>query len=473
MPSQSYNPNKVPKLIKLHDIFLRKFLLLFVTIFISLGIIFYLWIKDIYIEQTKIDLLHNINITSIQINNLQDVDQIAKKIKKLINLRVTIISQDGTVLGESDKDFSAMDNHLNRAEVIQAAYQEYGSIIRYSKTIKKELLYVSKKFTINNHNYFIRMARDIEVINQQFLYLSLKIGFLFLAFMAMAFYIALQISKDVQDETKNILEFLRNLTKQTKPLKIESSYSIEFNKITKLLSSVSQNLAKKDKQKSKYTAKLKLSNRQKDDIISAISHEFKNPIAVISGYTQTLLEDKDINPNIREKFLAKISSSSEKLTNMIDRLRLSIKLEEGKQQSSFKKINIINLITDIVEDLKLTYKNRDIKIEGSDTFIDVDVDETMMSIAISNLIENGLKYSQDTVVIKLDKKQLSVIDTGIGIKQSDISKITDKFYRVSSNGWNNSLGVGLSLVKNILELHKFKLEITSIENEGSNFSIVF
>jgi signal transduction histidine kinase len=100
----------------------------------------------------------------------------------------------------------------------------------------------------------------------------------------------------------------KNLTKQKRGAVIESKYSLEFNKITKLLTNVSDSLAKKDKQKAKYTAKLKLSNRQKDDIISAISHEFKNPIAVISGYTQTLLVDKDINQKIRDKFLISLSA---------------------------------------------------------------------------------------------------------------------------------------------------------------------
>ncbi|MEA3491434.1 MAG: ATP-binding protein [Campylobacterota bacterium] len=463
--------SKKAKLLKLHDIFLRKFLLLFVTIFITLGVIFYLWIKDIYIEQAKIDLLHNIDIVSLQINTLQDVDNLAKKIKKSIGLRVTIIAQDGTVLGESDKEFVHMDNHLNRAEIIQSKYQEYGSSIRYSKTVNKDMLYLAKKFRVNGHDYYIRMARDIDLINQQFLSLSFKVGFLFLIFMAIAFYIALQTSKDVQYETKKILEFLRHLTQQKKPSSIKSSYSIEFNKITKLLTTVSRNLSKKDKQKSKYTAKLKLSNRQKDDIISAISHEFRNPIAVISGYTQTLLEDKDINPNIREKFLHKISSNSTKLTSMIDRLRLSIKLDEGKQPSNFENCNIAKLTKEIIEDLKLSYPNRDIRLEADE--IEIKVDETMINIAISNLIENALKYSQDEVIVKLDDRSLSITDTGIGIKQSDISKITDKFYRVSSNGWNNSLGVGLALVKNILDLHKFKLEIKSVEDEGSVFSVIF
>ena len=458
-------------MLKLHDIFFRKFITLFIIIFLGLGIIFYFWIKDIYVEQTKIDLLHNIDIISLNIKDLNNIDNTAKNIKNLIGLRVTIINQEGLVIGESDKRISLMDNHKNRAEIIESKYQNYGSIIRYSDTLKKEFLYVSKKFTLKNEDFYIRMARDIELINKQFIILSFKISLLFLVFIAITFWVALKISKNVQDETKDILEFLKNLTKQNKPIKIESSYSIEFNKITKLLSDVSQSLSKKDKQKSKYTAKLKLSNRQKDDIISAISHEFKNPIAVISGYTQTLIEDKDINENIREKFLKKISTNSSKLTSMIDRLRLSIKLEEGKQPSEFKNCDILSLTRTVIEDLKETYPLREIGIIGDK--VNIKIDETMFSIAIKNLIENALKYSQDTVTIKLSDNSFDVIDTGIGIKENDIPKITDKFFRVSSNGWNNSLGVGLSLVKNILDIHKFKLSVTSLENEGSTFSIKF
>ena len=71
------------------------------------------------------------------------------------------------------------------------------------------------------------------------------------------------------------------------------------------------------------------------------------------------------------------------------------------------------------------------------------------------LIENALKYSQDAVNITITKKKLSVSDVGIGVNNKDISKLTEKFYRVSNNGWNNSMGVGLSLVSNILNIHNF------------------
>ena len=431
----------------------------------------YFWIKSIFIEQTKIDLLHNIDILALQIKDFEDIDSRVKEIKKVVGLRVTIIDENGVVIGESDKDKNLMDNHLNRTEVLESKYSKFGSIVRYSDTLEKDLVYVSKKQVLGEVDYFIRMARDLEQIDEEYLYLTFKVALLFIVFIVISFIIALRISKKVEYETNVILQFLNDLIKQNKALKIESNYSLEFQNITKLLTKVSDSLSKKDKQKSKYTAKLKLSNRQKDDIISAISHEFKNPIAVISGYSQTLLDDKDLNANIRDKFLEKIFSNSEKLTNMIDRLRLSIKLEEGKQPHSFTKTNITNVTKHIIDDLKVTYPSREINITGNDVF--KDVDETMMSIAITNLIENALKYSEDAIEISVTKKKISVVDTGIGVNSKDISKLTDKFYRVSNNGWNNSMGVGLSLVSNILNIHNFVLDIKSVEKEGSTFSIVF
>lgn len=415
--------------------------------------------------------MHNIDILSLQINHNSNLDKTAKEVKKLIGLRVTIINGKGVVVGESDNDYKKMDNHKNRNEVIESAYQKYGSIIRYSDTLNKDLLYVSKKFIYGKKIYYVRMARNLEQINEQFISIGYKVALLFLIFMAISFWVALRISKQLQDETKEILKFLNNLTKQDSATMIQSNYSIEFDKITKILTKVSATLHKKDKLKQKYTAKLKFSNRQKDDIIAAISHEFKNPIAVISGYSQTILDDKEINPNIRNKFLEKIFSNSKKLTNMIDRLRLSIKLEAQKDNSTFTKCDLKKMTVTIIEDLKLSYVGREIILNASELI--VEADETMLSIAITNLIENALKYSQDSVEVVVDNNALSVIDTGIGVKITDIPRITEKFYRVSNNGWNNSLGVGLSLVNSILNIHNFKLDIQSVENEGSTFKILF
>jgi len=248
----------------------------------------YFWIKSIFIEQTKIDLLHNIDIFASQIENLDNIDYRSKQIKKITDLRVTVIDNDGVVIGESDKNKESMDNHLNRTEVLESKYNKFGSIVRHSDTLSKDLLYVSKKQHINGKDYYIRMARELEQIDESYMTLTIKVAFVFVIFIGIFFLVALKISKKVEFETNLILEFLNNLIKQNKSLKIESNYSLEFQKITKLLTKVSNSLSKKDKQKSKYTEKLKLSNRQKDDIISAISHEFKNPMEVLIGIGKIL-----------------------------------------------------------------------------------------------------------------------------------------------------------------------------------------
>ena len=92
-------------------------------------------------------------------------------------------------------------------------------------------------------------------------------------------------------------------------------------------------------------------------------------------------------------------------------------------------------------------------------------------MAISNLIENALKYSEDEIIVNISNNSITVIDKGIGIEEKELEKINKKFYRVSNNGWNNSLGLGLFIVQSVLSLHNFSLLIDSEFKKGSQFSI--
>ena len=435
--------------------------------FVIVGAIVYTWLKDIYINEIENSLLENIKIVSLSIDKKTDLDEFAKEIKRDLNIRLTIVNEDGKVLAESDRDKTTMDNHKYRKEIMEAKEGDFGQIIRHSKTLDKDLLYVAKRFD----TIYIRMAKEIDKINQKLLFLALKVGIVLILFFIIAFLIAYKISIKLEDETNKVLKFLLNLTKKRKDSFISSSFSQEFYQITKLLTKISRILIKKDKQKAKYTSKLKKSNEQKEDIISAISHEFKNPIAVINGYSQTLLTDRDINENIRDKFLTKIHSNGEKLSLLIDKLRLSVRLDEKKLAPTLTDVNLTNLAIQNIEDLRQNFKNRTITIESENNII-IKADQTLMEVAITNLIENALKYSEDDVHVSLTKKSISIKDSGIGINKKELDKITQKFYRVTNNSWNNSLGLGLSIVLNIVKLHNFELKIDSKENEGSTFTIV-
>ena len=459
-------------MLSFQQLVLKKFILLFVTFFLLVGGITYYWVKDFYIEQTKTSLIQDIEIITFEIDKSTDLDKLAKQIKNKLNTRLTIIDADGGIIAESHKDKKSMDNHKYRPEIIQSRQEDYGYRIRYSKTIKENLLYIAKQYRYNNHTIYIRLAKELKNINAQIFSLGINILAVLIIFFVSVFIVTYKINIQIQHETQKIATFLRTLASKQKATYISSEFSKEFELITALLTKISRIIVKREKQKSKYTSKLEASNNQKDDILSAISHEFKNPIAVINGYSQTLLDDEDLNKNIRNKFLKKIHNNGNKLSALIDTLRLSIKLDGGQISINFTALNIFDLISDTVENVKLTYPNRTIIIEG-DKELEINADRALFCVVVTNLIENALKYSEDEVHVSFDKDNLKVIDTGVGINKKDLQKITNKFYRANKNTWNNSLGLGLFIVNNLTKLHNFTLNVESQENIGSTFSINF
>lgn len=436
-----------------------------------LGAIVYFWGYNFYIEASKKSLQQDIELIALELTPQTDIDLLANKIEKKLSIRTTIIDHDGIVIAESDKNKTKMQNYRYRDEILQADSQEYGYKIRHSQTLDLDLLYVAKKFEFEGKAVYIRLALELEDIKAKMVQLGAKIFIVLTLFFLAIFFVTYKINAQVEKEVGAIIFFLKSLTKKQKSTFIKSRYSQEFILITKLLTKVAQIIVKQEKKKSKYTNKLKELNKQKDDIISAISHEFKNPIAIVNGYSQTLLDDPNINPNIRQKFLSKIHNNGTKLNDLIDTLRLSLKLDSQQQALKLTEFNLFELAQECAENIKINYMGRKIILSGAQPVITAD--QTMLGIVFSNLIENAIKYSEDEVFINVYVDHIDIIDTGIGISKKELQNITEKFYRVHKNTWNNSLGLGLFLVDTILKLHNFKLLIKSVENEGSTFSVYF
>ena len=245
-------------------------------------------------------------------------------------------------------------------------------------------------------------------------------------------------------------------------------FTYEFEEINIQLIQILRKINRRDKQKRKYTAKIKLKNRQRSDMLSAIAHEFRNPISSIIGYAQTINEDENIPPNLRRKFLTKIYKNGEKIEELLSRLLLWNKFESGEYKLQISRFDIVVLIGDIKLSLEYRYKKRKIDIPKESLI--VNGDRALIEIVIKNLIENALKYSKGVVTIKIEGNKISIIDRGIGISTQNIDRVTKKFFRTEKNSWDNSMGLGLAIVKQILKLHNSSLEIKSKENKGSIFS---
>ena len=272
----------------------------------------------------------------------------------------------------------------------------------------------------------------------------------------------------MQKELVTISNYLKNLEDIDKIDYKTHFFTQEFEDINQNLIKVLNSAKKREDIKQRYNAKLKLKNRQRGDMISAIAHEFRNPIASIMGYSQTLQEDYDIPKPLQEKFLGKIYSNGNKIESLLSRLILWNKFESGEAKLHKSSFDIYALGNEVKLSLEEKYKAREIRIEGS-AYI-VDADRTLMEVVLKNLMENGLKYSKDEVVLQIKDGLISVIDNGVGINEKDLGKVTKKFYRSGTHNWDNSMGLGLSIVKTILSMHNSKLEIQSKKNKGSTFS---
>lgn len=461
-------------MLKIHQLFLRTYLAIFVAILITVTLSTYFWAKNLYLNQVEKNLIQNIDILSVILEDTKDINSIKdiiKDLSKKLNLRISIINENGEVVAESHKNIEDIKNHSNRTEIIEARNIGLGKDTRLSETLNKDLIYIAKKVSFNEEIYYLRMADYTNKITDNFKKLTFEIFIYISFFLIIAFISTYFISIKIQRETDSILHFLKEITNKKKPIFLQSNYTFEFYKIAKLLNKVAKKISKKDEIKAKHTAKLTLANRQKDDIISAISHEFKNPIAIISGYSQTLIEDENLSPTLKIKFLNKILSNSNKMSQIVDKLRLTLKLQDNNHKLILNKVSIKKIVENSISDLKIKYKNREIKVLGVDK--EINADEILIGIAISNLIENALKYSQEDVIIEINENSISITDKGIGISQENLENIFKKYYRATSNNWNNSLGLGLFIVKSILNVHNFKLEIDSKIGNGSTFKIYY
>ena len=277
-------------------------------------------------------------------------------------------------------------------------------------------------------------------------------------------------TKRVSKELKNVENYLTDNSDIASSKPSARFFTQEFESINVELIRILRKIKKREREKRKYTAKIKLKNRQRSDMLSAIAHEFRNPIAAIMGYSQTLTEDEEIPTGLRLKFLGKIYNNGEKIEELLSRLLLWNRFESGEQKLHMSKFDIKPLAYDIASNLEDKYKNREILVDG-DALV-VKADKALIEIVLKNLLENALKYSSEIVKIEFIGNQVRIIDRGVGISAQNIEKVTKKFFRTDEHSWDNSMGLGLAIVKQILKLHGSVLQIESEEDRGSTFSFL-
>ncbi|MDR9417641.1 sensor histidine kinase [Gracilimonas sp.] len=220
------------------------------------------------------------------------------------------------------------------------------------------------------------------------------------------------------------------------------------------------------------------------EFIGDISHELKTPIFAIQGFIETLLNGALEDEEVNRDFLKKAMRNVNRLIYLTKDLMEISKLETGELKSEIEEIYLYEVLNDIIESLnyKAEKENIELVINDFDKNIQVKADKNQVKQVLINLIENGIKYNvpggkvEVTVFTKPKQPErifISVKDTGIGIDEKDIPRVTERFFRVdkSRSRERGGTGLGLAIVKHIMEAHGEKFSIDSEPNKGSTFTI--
>lgn len=223
-----------------------------------------------------------------------------------------------------------------------------------------------------------------------------------------------------------------------------------------------------------------ISNR-KTDFVSSVSHELRTPLTSIKGYASILLAGKlgEVPAEIKQR-LEKINSHSDELVHMVNDLLDIARIESGRMIMKKEALELKSLVEKVGDLLAVHFKERNIefitRIENNAATIFSDRGQTQRIFI--NLVGNALKFTpaKGTITVRAQKKdenvQIDVTDTGCGIPDEAKEKIFEEFYRVDNliNQEAKGTGLGLALVKNIVEAHNGKIWVTSKLGSGSTFS---
>ena len=221
-------------------------------------------------------------------------------------------------------------------------------------------------------------------------------------------------------------------------------------------------------------------DRMKTTFVSTVSHELRTPLTSIKGFVSTLLSDTDgyYDEGARREFYTIIDTECDRLTRLISDLLNVSRIEAGRAlQLNLKPVNLGNLIGKVIAAQKSYTTKHDFAVELEDGLPEIIADEDKIDQILTNLISNSVKYSPGGRITVGGREEgdhvlVSISDQGIGIPAEHLSKVFDRFHRVDNRDTREAggTGIGLFLVKHLVESHKGEIWVDSEVGKGTTFT---
>jgi signal transduction histidine kinase len=222
-------------------------------------------------------------------------------------------------------------------------------------------------------------------------------------------------------------------------------------------------------------------SRLKSDFVANVSHELKTPLALIRLFAETLELGRVKDEAKAQQYYRVINKESQRLSQLINNVLDFSRIEAGRRQYRFAPTSVARVVSDVVDAHRFQIEQHGfvLELDMAEELPELPLDKEALGQALSNLVNNAIKYSREekririAVRVEADRLLLSVADRGIGIAKSEQGKIFDQFYRAEDSLVHDTKGsgLGLALVRHIMEAHGGSVEVDSSPGKGSTFTL--
>lgn len=452
---------------------LQRFILVLLAALCINSVIFYIASSNMILTTSRRDMSYTLRALDSILDYNGDLMSQMERLEAFTDRdssRVTLIKSDGTVIADSDADPKTLDNHLSRKEVKEAAQTGTGYAKRYSRTLKKTMLYVA--CSSDHGDMVLRLAVPYSGIIE---YLPMLLPAAVVSFVAAMFCSLITTRRFVSSVTRP----MRDISK--KMLQAEGDYSRlhfehyqypEINVIAKTITSMSRNVKE-------YLSQIEKEKQIRQEFFSNASHELKTPITSIQGYAEMLENGMVQNEEMRRDFAGRIKKEAVNMTGLINDILMISRLEAKDAEVVMSDVRISVLLGEIVDSLKPLAASSQVFMHVDCQPLCIQSNVKQMRELLTNLLTNAVKYNRPggQVWVKIREQDgnmvIRVRDNGMGIPPESLDRIFERFYRVDKgrSRKQGGTGLGLSIVKHIVVFYHGTIQVDSKLDEGTEFVV--
>jgi signal transduction histidine kinase len=394
--------------------------------------------------------------------------ELLQQIKRITNSDFWIITTDGEVV-VSTTDIENIDRvaSLNQKYLSEVRGRENKITYDYSDYFDTKTLSVISPIDDKGRLIGIVIVhKEVSVIYQGNAYYNILIFISLIVSLILSIILGRFYSEHFTRPLKRLTEVSNEISNHNYDIKTGIVRTDEIGELANSIDMMSTKI-------SENIEDIKALEGRAKELVANVSHEFKTPLTLIRGYTLNLA-DKTTKPS--SEVYDKIIKNTIILEKLVNELLDLSKLQSGNVVLKKESLELKQLITDVASDMKSIAKEKNIKIRIKETFKDtqiIEADYVKIRQLFTIFMDNAIKYSNEDGLVNVTilKSEVIISDNGIGIEQSKLEQLFERYYQVDHN--EKGYGLGLCIAKYIADAHGYKILVNSVPNKGTDIHIIF